>query len=205
MGIKELLKKLGYSDGDITKIENGMKENKIYTTSEENMDIRYSKLKEQKEQLESDLKEANKTLDKVKKDNKDIEELQKAIEGYKTKMSELETNRAKEQKEFTIKSKLKDLGCTDVDYMLYKLGDIDKLDLEKDWENKAKELKENNATFFRVEDKKEPGKQDPKIIVNKLPGSDNSPQSFTMDQLKNMTPEEINKNWDTIKDLKFDE
>lgn len=202
MGIKELLKKLGYSDEDITKIENGMKENKIYTTSEENMDIRYGKLKEQKEQIENDLKEANKTLDKVKKDNKDIESLQTEIESYKTKMSELETTRSKEQKEFAIKSKLKDVGCTDVDYMLYKLGDIDKLDIEKELDNKVKELSENNTSFFKVDEIKD-NKQDLKIIANKLPGTDTPPQSFTMDQLKNMTPEEINNNWDTIKDLKF--
>ncbi|RXM53949.1 scaffolding protein [Clostridium tetani] len=204
MGIKELLKKLGYSDEDITKIENGMKENKIYTTSEENMDIRYSKLKEQKEQIESDLKEANKTLDKVKKDNKDVEELQREIESYKTKMSEVEIARAKEQKEFTIKSKLKDAGCTDVDYMLYKLGDIEKLDIDKDLDNKVKELAENNTSFFKVDETKD-NKQDLKIIVNKLQGEDNPPQSFTMEQLRNMTPDEINNNWDTIKDLKFDE
>lgn len=176
MGIKELLKKLGYSDEDITKIENGMKENNIYTTSEENMDIRYSKLKEQKEQIESDLKEANKTLDKVKKDNKDIEELQKEIEGYKTKMSEIETTRAKEQKEFTIKSKLKEAGCTDVEYMLYKLGDIEKLDIEKDLDNKVKELTENNTSFFKNDTTKE-GNQDPKIIANKL--NDGTPGSET--------------------------
>ncbi|WP_221400339.1 phage scaffolding protein [Clostridium perfringens] len=160
--------------------------------------------KDKYNEVSNDLKTANKTLDTLKKNHKDVEDLQKEIEGYKTKMGELEATRAKEQKEFTIKSKLKDLGCTDLDYMLYKLGDIDKLDLEKDWENKAKELKENNATFFPTEDKKEPGKQAPKIIVNKLPGTDNPPESFTMDQLRNMTPEEINKNWDTIKDLKLE-
>ena len=84
-------------------------------------------------------------------------------------MSDLEATRAKEQKEFTIKSKLKDLGCTDLDYMLYKLGDIDKLDLEKDWENKAKELKENNATFFPVEENKgDNNKNNFNILENKL-------------------------------------
>lgn len=180
-----------------------MKENKIYTTKEENIEERYNKLKSQKEQLESDLKEANKTLDKVKKDNKDIESLQTEIENYKNKAAESEAARAKDQKEFTIKSKLKDLGCTDLDYMLYKIGDIEKLDIEKDLDNKVKELSENNASFFKVENQ-EPNKDNPKIIVNKLPGVDNPPQSFTMDQLKSMTPDEINKNWDTIKDLKFD-
>ncbi|MGV2640601.1 scaffolding protein [Clostridium perfringens] len=160
--------------------------------------------KEKYNEVSNDLKTANKTLDTLKKNHKDVEDLQKEIEGYKTKMSDLEATRAKEQKEFTIKSKLKDLGCTDLDYMLYKLGDIDKLDLEKDWENKAKELKENNATFFPVEENKgdEP-KNNLNVLENKL-NEVNNPNSFTMEQLRNMTPEEINKNWDTIKDLKLE-
>ncbi len=160
--------------------------------------------KEKYNEVSNDLKTANKTLDNLRKNHKDVEDLQKEIEGYKTKMSDLEATRAKEQKEFTIKSKLKDLGCTDLDYMLYKLGDIDKLDLEKDWENKAKELKENNATFFTVEENKgdEP-KNNLNVLENKL-NEVNNPNSFTMEQLRNMTPEEINKNWDTIKDLKLE-
>lgn len=160
--------------------------------------------KEKYNEVSNDLKTANKTLDNLRKNHKDVEDLQKEIEGYKTKMSDLEATRAKEQKEFTIKSKLKDLGCTDLDYMLYKLGDIDKLDLEKDWENKAKELKENNATFFPVEENKgDKPKNNLNVLENKL-NEVNNPNSFTMEQLRNMTPEEINKNWDTIKDLKLE-
>lgn len=160
--------------------------------------------KEKYNEVSNDLKTANKTLDNLRKNHKDVEDLQKEIEGYKTKMSDLEATRAKEQKEFTIKSKLKDLGCTDLDYMLYKLGDIDKLDLEKDWENKAKELKENNSTFFPVEENKSDElKNNLNVLENKL-NEVNNPNSFTMEQLRNMTPEEINKNWDTIKDLKLE-
>ncbi|EHK2355233.1 phage scaffolding protein [Clostridium perfringens] len=160
--------------------------------------------KDKYNEVSNDLKTANKTLDNLRKNHKDVEDLQKEIEGYKTKMSDLEATRAKEQKEFTIKSKLKDLGCTDLDYMLYKLGDIDKLDLEKDWENKAKELKENNATFFPVEENKgDKPKNNLNVLENKL-NEVNNPNSFTMEQLRNMTPEEINKNWDTIKDLKLE-
>ncbi|KEH93229.1 phage scaffolding protein [Clostridium botulinum] len=176
MGIKELLKKLGYSDEDITKIENGMKENKIYTTSEENMDIRYSKLKEQKEDLETELKTANSTIKDLKKNNTDNEELQTKVSNYEKEIATLKETTAKREKEFTIKSKLKDAGCTDVDYMLYKLGDINKLDIEKDLDNKVKELTENNTSFFKNDTTKE-GNQDPKIIANKL--TDGTPGSET--------------------------
>ncbi|ENJ9653543.1 phage scaffolding protein [Clostridium botulinum] len=190
MEFKEFLKSQGLSDEQINKILSDMKENKIYTTTEENMDIRYNKLKEQKEQLEDDLKEANKTLDKVKKDNKDIESLQTEIDGYKTKMIELEAGREKEQKEFTVKSKLKDAGCTDVDYMLYKLGDIEKLDIEKDLDNKVKELTENNTSFFQTKDT-ETNKQDPKVIANKL--TDGSPTD-TSDNIASVFAGALNGN-----------
>lgn len=45
MTLEELLKKQGLSDEQIKAITAGMKENKIYTASEENLDIRYGKLK----------------------------------------------------------------------------------------------------------------------------------------------------------------
>lgn len=157
--------------------------------------------KDKYNEVSNDLKTANKTLDTLKKEHKDIESLQEEIEGYKTKMSDLEATRVREQKEFTIKSKLKDLGCKDLDYMLYKLGDINKLDLEKDWENKAKELKENNSTFFKTEEGNTTTA--PKVLENKLSNS-NIPNSFSIEELREMSPEEINKNWDTIKDLKLE-
>lgn len=202
--MEELLKKLGFTDEQIQKVIGGMKKNKIYITKEENIEERYNKLKCQKEDLEGQLNTANSTIKDLKKNNANNEELQKIIKEHETTIATLKKTSAKREKEFTIKSKLKDAGCTDVDYMLYKLGDIEKLDIEKDLDNKVKELAENNTSFFKNDTTKE-GNQDPKIIANKLSGTDNPPQSFTMDQLKNMTPEEINKNWDTIKDLKFDE
>lgn len=202
--MEELLKKLGFTDEQIHKVIGGMKENKIYTTKEENIEERYNKLKGQKEDLEGQLNTANSTIKDLKKNNADNKELQKTIKEHETTIATLKETSAKREKEFTVKSKLKDAGCTDVDYMLYKLGDIEKLDIEKELDNKVKELSENNASFFKVENQ-EPNKDNPKIIVNKLPGTDNPPQSFTMNQLRNMTADEINKNWDTIKDLKFDE
>lgn len=52
---------------------------KIYFASEENLDTRYTKLKEQKEQLENDLNAANKLVGDLKKTNKDAEELQQRL------------------------------------------------------------------------------------------------------------------------------
>ena len=46
MDLKEILASQSLSEEQITAIETAMKENKIYTSAEENIDIRYNKLKE---------------------------------------------------------------------------------------------------------------------------------------------------------------
>ena len=45
MTLKELLKKHGLDDDVISQVLEEMKANKIFTASEENMDVRYPKLK----------------------------------------------------------------------------------------------------------------------------------------------------------------
>lgn len=88
--MEELLKKLGFSEEQISKVIGGMKENKIYTTTEEKLDERYSKLKEQKEALEEQVKNANDTIADLKKGNKDNEILQTKIGEYESKVTNYE-------------------------------------------------------------------------------------------------------------------
>jgi len=128
--------------------------------------------KDKYNEVSNDLKEANKTLDTLKKNHKDVEALQGEIEGYKTKMKELETAREQDKKSYSVKSALEKAGATDIDYLLYKLGDISKLELDsegniKDLDNKIKDLQANNANFFKAV---EGNDNKPKVIENKLPG-----------------------------------
>jgi len=87
--MEELLKKLGYSDEQIQAILKGMTEAKIYTTKEEKIEERYTKLKEQKEDLEGQLKTANTTIGELKKNNADNEELQTKVKEYETTIETL--------------------------------------------------------------------------------------------------------------------
>lgn len=80
--MNELLKKLGYSDDDVSKITKGMKDEKIYLSKEENIDDRYSKLKQQKEDLEKNYGEASKTIKDLQKANVDNETLQATIKTH---------------------------------------------------------------------------------------------------------------------------
>lgn len=155
MTFKEYLISTGLTEEQATKVEQGMPEQNLYIANEENLDTRYSKLKEQKEQLESDLTTANKLVDDLKKSNKDTEDLQTKIDDYKTQMDQLKADRAEEQKQYAIKEALNEEGVKDIDYMLYKLGEVevDKDGNIVDLDNKVKSLKESNPTFFGTDDK----------------------------------------------------
>lgn len=154
MTFKEYLISTGLTEEQATKVEQGMPEQNLYIANEENLDTRYAKLKEQKEQLESDLTTANKLVDDLKKSNKDTEDLQTKIDEYKTQMDQLKADRAEEQKQYAIKEALTKEGVKDIDYMLYKLGEVetDKDGNIVDLDNKVKSLKESNPTFFGSDD-----------------------------------------------------
>ena len=82
MKLIEILKAQGLSDDQISKITTSMKENKVYETSLENIDERYSKLKTQKDNLIGQLNTANTTIEDLKKNNKDNETLQQTIKDH---------------------------------------------------------------------------------------------------------------------------
>ena len=120
-----------------------------------------------------ELKSANETLTNLQKSNKDNEELQTKITEYETKVTQLEAERAEERKGFAIKEALAKAGAEDVEYMMYKLGQLetDKEGNIPDLENKVKSLQEANPTFFKAQEpnQQQPGAPGYKVIDNKLP------------------------------------
>ncbi|MCS4448643.1 phage scaffolding protein, partial [Clostridium botulinum] len=105
--MEELLKKLGFTDEQIQKIIGGMKENKIYTTKEQKIEERYSKLKDQKTALDEQIKTANATIEDLKKNNKDNETLQTKVGEYESKVSEYEKQIQDMQFNYTLEGALK--------------------------------------------------------------------------------------------------
>lgn len=135
MTFNELLKVQGCTDEQITKIENAMKENKIYTTNEENIEERYSKMKGQKEDLEAQLKTASGTITTLKKDNADNEDLQKKVKTYEDDIKTLKKDSETKIKNLTldnaIKLALKDNNAKYEDLLAGKF-DRDKLTIKED-------------------------------------------------------------------------
>lgn len=97
MTLQEILKNKGISDSDIESILGEMKQNKIFTTSHENMDVRYPKLKADHENLTTQHGEATKLIDQFKAGAKDNEALQGKITSYETTIADL-TKQLNEQK-----------------------------------------------------------------------------------------------------------
>ena len=111
MNFNEILKAQNLTDEQINNITAKMKEEKIYTTSLENADERYTKLKIQKADLDEQIKTANTTITELKKNNKDNEALQKTIQDHETTIENLKKESAQKDFNYALDSALKDNKC----------------------------------------------------------------------------------------------
>ena len=129
MTLQEILKAKGMSDEDIESIIGEMKQNKIFTTAHENMDVRYPKLKADHEALTTQHGEATKLIDQFKAGAKDNEALQGKITSYESTIADL-TKQLNEQKlDAAMDRKLTAAGAKpeDFDYLKFqwrKKGEI---------------------------------------------------------------------------------
>lgn len=143
MTLEELLKKHFGDDADKVKaFVDDMKSNKIYTTNEENLDIRYGKLKGNYDALVTKEQEAQTLINELKKSSGDNEGMQTKITEYEAKIADLE----KQNTDMTIDNEIKfgllakGAKASDIDYLMFKIkqGD-DELKLDKDGKVKGLE------------------------------------------------------------------
>lgn len=172
MTIAEILKAKGVSDDIIKAVQDDMKANKIYTASEENLDIRYGKLKTQHESTTQQLTEANTLIEELKKGTKGQEGLQQKVSDYEAQVAQLQQQLAKTQLDAEIRVQLLSAKALDVDYMTYKLKEKGELALDengkiKGWDDKLAGLKTQFPQQFEASGQK-------KVVENKLPENQNT-------------------------------
>lgn len=170
MTLEELLKAKGLTEEQIKAITDGMKENKIYTASEENLDIRYEKLKTQHE-------DAEKLIEQLKEGTKGNEELQGKISGYETQVEELTRQLKEERIESALKVALMDAKTDDVAYMAFKLKEGGELELDekgniKGLDEKITNLKTQYPAHFETAGNGGKGTQPREIEPKPLPTGD---------------------------------
>ena len=121
MTFNELLAKYGFDEEKSTSFLADMKAAKLFLTAEENMDIRHGKLKGDFETQGKQLTEANALIEKLQKDNKANEALQKSVTDYQTQIAAVQKQAARDRLEYSLKLELMSEGCKDVDYALFKV------------------------------------------------------------------------------------
>ena len=203
--IQEILKNNGLNEDQITNILNSMKESKVYTTKHENIDERYNKLKTQKTELEAQIKERDTQLADLSKNNKDNEGLLNQIKDlqalnkqtttdYENKINQMQFDYALEGALTNAKSKnnkaLKAL--LDMNSIKYQEGKLEGL------QEQIEALQKDASYLFDLNN----APQNTGGIGQFGRGGSTAPK-FTYDDIKKMSAEEINKNWEHIKDIQL--
>ena len=184
MTIAEILKAKGVSDDIINAVQEDMKTNKIFTASEENLDVRYNKLKTQHDGATAELTEAKKLIEDLQKSNKGNESLQAKVSEYEAKIQQLQADLDKTQLEAEIKVQLLAAKALDVDYLAFKLKEKGELALGEDgkikgWDDKLAGLKTQFPNQFEGSGKKN-------ILELKLPPHDGGGATVTKEQFLQM-------------------
>lgn len=183
MTLEELLKAQGLSDEQIKAITASMKENKIYTASEENLDIRYGKLKTDYDTLNTQHGESTKLIEQLKKDAKNDEALQGKITAYETQVANLQKELDETRLESVIKVALMNAKTDDVGYMAFKLKEGGALELDEDGnikgiDEKISNLKTQFPTHFDSENNPGPREIDPKPLPEGDHNNDVQPKNL---------------------------
>ena len=118
MNLLEILKANGIDDATVEKIASDMKTNKVFTAGEENLDIRYGKLKNEHTALQqnvTDLQSQIAQLEQLKVQNVTL------MEESNKKVADLEAENLRIKTDYAIERALIEAKVQDVDYMKYKL------------------------------------------------------------------------------------
>lgn len=168
MTLQEILKAKGLDDEAIESVIGEMKQNKIFTTAHENMDVRYPKLKADHDNLTAQHGESTKLIDQLKAGTKDNEALQGKITAHESTIAQLQEQLKQTQLEAAVKVALVGAKVTDVDYMTFRLKEKGDLELDeqgniKGIDDKLAGLKTQFPAFF------ESSMSAKQIDVQKLP------------------------------------
>lgn len=159
--IKEVLKKLGYTEEDVTKIQKGLSEEKIYLTKEEKIEERYAKLKTQNEELEKQLKTLTESNTNIQTEYESYKKGSITQEEYEAKVKEIQEEADNKVKQSNFDSKLaiklmsKEINAKDVIDIKANL-DMSKISLDGEnfigLEEQIKNLKEKKDYLFNKEE-----------------------------------------------------
>lgn len=190
---RKALKAMGLTDEQVDSII------EMHTDTVDGLKADISKYKGDAEKLPGVQKELEKAQADLEAGNKDsykvkYEAIKEEFEGYKSEQTKKETHAAKEK---AYRDLLKNAGISEkrIDSVL-KVSDVDGVELDdkgaiKNADKLADGIKTEWADFIQTTATR--GADTPN------PPANNVAKTYTRDDIKKMSPAEINKNWDAIK------
>lgn len=181
MTLNEILKSKGLNDDQITEVLNDMKTNKIFTASEENLDVRYGKLKTDHDALVAKDGESQKLIADLQKATKDNEGIQSQITQYQKTIQAKDEQMKKLQIESEVKIALLGAGAKedDLEYLMFKMTsgewkpELDDSGKLKGLDEKIEASKKQHPTQFegsstkKIDEKKLEKQKDDVLTVTK--------------------------------------
>ena len=182
MNLKEIMLANGIDNAVIEKIASEMKANKIYTASEENLDIRYGKLKNEHTALTqqaTDLQSQIAQFEQLK-----VQLTTQAEEANK-KIAEMQSENAKIRADYALERALMEAKVQDVDYMKFKIKEKHPDGFKLDENGKIESI---NTVIddLKVQFPNQFTKTEKKIEEKKLEKSDNDNGGISSEQFTKM-------------------
>lgn len=182
MNLKEIMLANGIDNAVIDKIAQEMKANKIYTASEENLDIRYGKLKNEHTALTqqtSDLQAQIAQFEQLKA------QLTAQAEEANRQIAEMQSENAKIKTDYALERALMEAKVQDVDYLKYKLKEKHPDGFKLDANGKIESI---NTVIddLKVQFPNQFTKTEKKIEEKKLEKSDNDNGGISSEQFNKM-------------------
>lgn len=182
MNLTEILKANGVDDEVITKITADMKTNKVFTAGEENLDIRYGKLKNdhaQAQQSIADLQSQIAQFEQLKSQNTTL------VEEANKKLAELQAENDRIKLDNALERALIEAKVQDVDYMKFKLKEKHPDGFKLDENGKIESI---NTVLddLKVQFPNQFSKTEKKIEEKKLEQSDDNNGGVSSEQFSKM-------------------
>lgn len=131
MTLQELLKSKGLSEEQVKAITDEMKQNKMFIASEENLDVRYGKLKTDHDALTAKNAESEKLIEELRNSTKGQEDVQAQITKYQETIANQQKELEKTKLDSALKVALLGAKAVDVDYLSYKIKEQHELKLDE--------------------------------------------------------------------------
>ena len=182
MNLTEILKANGVDDEVITKITADMKTNKVFTAGEDNLDIRYGKLKTEHAQAQqsiADLQSQLAQFEQLKSQNATL------VEEANKKVAELQAENDRIKLDNALERALMEAKVQDVDYMKFKLKEKHPDGFKLDEIGKIKSI---NTVLddLKVQFPNQFAKTEKKIEEKKLEQSDDNNGGVSSEQFNKM-------------------